>query len=95
MDDQEENKAANPSVDIYAFGLIVFEMWKAPNNGESLPKKRAKFLLDFAETKKWEPIPTEKLSTAWKNVVDSCIQRDADKRPNCKELASQIPGLQA
>jgi serine/threonine protein kinase len=90
--EQLEGRPATPASDIYAFGLVIYEMVTGarPFQGDT-PISAALKRLSEAPTplRKFQP----ELSLVWESVILRCLERDPGRRfPNAELVAEALAG---
>jgi serine/threonine-protein kinase len=90
--EQVENGAITQATDIYALGVVLFEMISGtlPFHGDS-PAETAQLRL-HQDAPPLRPAAPD-APPAWERTVGACLQRDPAKRPACAaEVASRLTG---
>jgi tRNA A-37 threonylcarbamoyl transferase component Bud32 len=92
--EQVEGRPATPASDIYALGVVVFEMLtgRLPHAGQT------QFARAAAKLVAAPPRPSANvrgLSTGWDALVRRCLERNPSDRPNLREVARAIERLSA
>jgi tetratricopeptide (TPR) repeat protein len=89
--EQVENGPIGPATDIYALGIVLFEMVSGavPFQGASpLETARLRLVQDAPLLRKVAPhAPPE-----WERTVQACLQRDPSKRPASGNVAARLTG---
>lgn len=88
--EQFENRPVTPATDLYAFGIVLFEMvtGSCPLTGDSLMATAAKRLA--------EPPPSPRrhvpsLSRKWETAILRCLERDPERRfAGAREVAAAL-----
>lgn len=98
--EQIHAKGNDPRIDIYAFGCIAFELvtGKPPFSGRTLQVLNAH--INTPPPRASERAPKQAIPRALDELIDSCLRKDPDKRPQTgaeivKELNQIAIGTQA
>ncbi len=78
-----EEKPYNEKSDVWALGCVLYEMctFKHPFDAHN----QGALLLKIIKGK-YDPLNTKIYTTDLINIVDSCLNKDYNKRPSAKEL---------
>ena len=87
--EQIEGKRAMPSSDVYALGVIAFEMLtgRLPHAGQTQFARAAAKLVEDAPRPSAE---VKELGAGWDALIRRCLERNPTKRPDLRELARAL-----